>query len=125
VRVALYLCLALLGAALGVAGAFVHHVRLHVLGVSLPLGILLALLTGLGLAVAGGLLTRSRLGAGLVAGPWLLGALPFASERPEGDLIISGTPFGYAYLLGTALLATIAVTLPYRDLTRSPDNAGR
>jgi len=124
VRVVLYPLLALLGAAVGVAGAFVHHLRLHVFGASLPLGLLLALLTGVGLAVAAGLLTHSRIGAGLVAAPWLLGALPFASERPEGDLIIAGTPIGYAYLLGTALLAATTVTLPYRDLARSSDEAG-
>jgi hypothetical protein len=121
VRVVLYLLLAVLGTVVGVAGAFVHHVRLPVGGASIPVGLVLALVTGTVLAVAGGLLTCSRLGAGLVAGPWLLAALPFAAQRPEGDLVISATPIGYAYLLGTSLLGAMTITVPYRTPSSDRD----
>jgi hypothetical protein len=125
VAVPTYLGLTLLGAVVGVAGAFVHDLRAPVASLNLPAGLVLALVTGAALTVAGGLVTRTRVGAGLVAGPWVLTALPFAAERPEGDLVISGTPVGYGYLFGAALLAAITVTLPYRDLAPRPeDDAG-
>jgi uncharacterized protein DUF6113 len=119
VRFLTYLLLAVAGLAVGVTGAFVHHLRLHLGAVTVPYGLLLALTAGAVAGIAGGLLTHSRLGAGMVAGPWLLSALPFSTQRPEGDLIIAGTPAGYAYLLGTAVLAAMTVALPYRDLRPS------
>jgi hypothetical protein len=125
VRVVRYLLLVVLGSAVGVAGAFAHHLRFQLAGITVPYGLVLSLVTGTALAIAAGLLTHSRLGATAVAGPWLLIALPFATQRPEGDLIIPGTATGYAYLIGTALLGAMAVTLPYRDLSpRSDDDAG-
>ncbi len=116
-----YAGLVLLGAVVGVIGAFAHDLRLHLGGVPLPVGLVLALVAGVGLSIAGGLVTGTRVGAGMVAVPWVLSALLFSAERPEGDLVISASTVGYAYLFGAALLAATTVTLPYRDLAPRPD----
>jgi hypothetical protein len=95
-----------LGLVVGVAGAFEHREKA-------PLGLVVSLLAEGSVVVAAGIHTRSRIGAGLPAGAWVVTALLGAIERPEGDVVITADGLGYAYLLGGLVLMGLLALLPY------------
>ena len=102
--VAAYALVAVLTPLLAVWGAFL--VPLRVGGVPVPAGVLVAVVGNLGLGLAGARIVGSRLGALVPALGWLLVVLTLGSPRPEGDVVISSSAMGYAFLgLGTAAAA--------------------
>ncbi len=86
-RVATYVVLLLLGALLGVWGAFL--VPLHV-GPLLGSSVVIAVVGNLAVGLLGAAGTGSRLGAALPAAGWLVTVLLLGTSRPEGDLVIPG-----------------------------------
>lgn len=107
-----YLLVLVLAVLLAVWGAFLVPLRIG--GVPAPVGVALALAT-VPLALAGGRLTGSRLGA---AGPyvlWLLTTVALSSRRPEGDLVIVGGGslgrLGLAFILVGMIGGGVAVAL--------------
>ncbi|MGH8868008.1 MAG: DUF6113 family protein [Actinomycetes bacterium] len=109
VRVLRYAGLALAGALLGVAGAFLHAVPLDVMGARLPLLLPVVLGVLAVVVVGGGVVTGGRLGAALPALGWLLCTLPFAFPRPEGDLVVGAGGTSVAYLLLGVVVAGLGV----------------
>jgi hypothetical protein len=104
----LALLLALLGAASGVAAALLHQ-RWW--------GLVLGLLAGAAVTVAvpAGWSRRVSWTAG-----WLVAVGLAATRRPEGDYVVPGNVAGYALLVGSLVLAVVAmVTVP------SPRKGGR
>jgi len=97
------------GALAGLLGSFVHpRTFAH-----LPVGLVVALaLSGLVFVMAGLLLGRP--GAIAAAGGWLVPVLLFATQRPEGDLVVPATLAGYGWLLGGFVLAVGCVVPRYR-----------
>ena len=115
-RGASYALVLVLTVQLAVWGAFL--VPLRVGGTAVPLGLLLAL-APVPLCRAGGRLLGSRLGA---AGPlvvWSVVAIGLATQRREGDLVVSGSLLGLAFL-ALGLLGGAVVVGAYR-----PDRARR
>lgn len=113
--------LAALGAAVGVFSAFGHAQRVG----NVTIGVPLTLAAQGGLVVAAGVLSRSRIAAGMPALGWMISVLIFAQPRSEGDLVIPADAPGVSYLLvGLVVLAGL-IALPFHRFGAQPDTAGR
>jgi hypothetical protein len=110
--VALAAGLFLLGLLVGGLGAFAYATRIH----GLTVGVVVALLAEGGVVAAAGVWNAARTAAVLPALGWVVSVLVFASERPEGDLIIAATDVGYGYVLGGLLLLGGLIALPYQRI---------
>ncbi|MFC6081348.1 DUF6113 family protein [Sphaerisporangium aureirubrum] len=73
-----------------------------------PIGLCLVLF---GLLYGAGRLMSSKLGAFVPGVGWMLVALVFSVERPEGDLVIAANSAGYWYLATGAVALVAAVLL--------------
>lgn len=111
------------GFGVGGLGAFAHPMRPDI-GVRVPLGLLLALLCIGGIVVSAGVVTRSRIGAGVPALGWAACVLLLTQPRADGDLLIAATGLGYAYLLGGLVTLGALVCLPYRGRPAPPAKPG-
>ena len=112
VRALAYLGCLLSGLAIGIAGAFLQGSRLLVGGVTLPWGLVVALIALLVLVRAGVELTGSRWGGWIVLLTWIAVTIAFAAELPSGDLVISAGGRQMAYLLGGVIVGAAAATVP-------------
>jgi hypothetical protein len=104
-RVVVLVLLGVLGALVGTAGALVQAGLF-------PGGLLLALGGCVGLFYGGVKLTKSRIGAVVPAGVWVVSVILLSTTRPEGDFLFAAGVGPYIYLLGGALSAVICATLP-------------
>jgi Family of unknown function (DUF6113) len=124
-RIVLTVALIPLGFGAAVVGVLIHSATVQVLGVDLPVGLVVAL--GLELLVVrfGALLIRSRWGSGVAALSWGVGVLLLLPQRPEGDLLVTGTALGWAFLgIGTVIAGVVpALGSPTLSLLvgRQPD----
>ncbi|CAN5371391.1 hypothetical protein BH20ACT5_BH20ACT5_06800 [soil metagenome] len=90
--------LLVLVAALELAVLQVFLLPLRIGSVPVPLSIALAVAGNIGLTQLAYRVTRSRLLAALPMLAWLVVVIGFAVPRPEGDVIVSGSPSNIAYL---------------------------
>ena len=96
----------LLAAVLAIIGAFLSAWLPRPLGVPIPVGVLVAVGGNLGLGFLGARWTGTRAAPVLSALIWVVIALLLGSSRPEGDLVVTGSGRGVAFLLlGTAAAA--------------------
>ena len=95
---------------MGIAGAFLQGARFLAGGVTVPWGMVLALISLLVLVRAGIELTRSRWGGWIVLIAWIAITVAFAAELPSGDLVISAGSRQMAYLLGGVIVGAAAAT---------------
>lgn len=106
---------AVAGVTTGVTGSFVHGLSSY----GVPVGLILAVaVTAATFAVAGAL-AGSRLGAGVAVTAWLLPVLFLSTPRGGGDLVIAGTPAGYAWLIAGAVVSVVSIARPYASETNS------
>lgn len=110
-RIAAYVLLVVLGAAVGLAGCFVQPMWF-------PGGLLLALAGAFAVFYGGRTLTGTKLGAGLPALGWFAVLLAANSPRPEGDYLMAGTLGSFVFLLGGLALAVICATMPSAEARR-------
>ena len=103
-RMAAYLGLLVLGAAVGVAGGLVQ-------GAWFPGGLLLALAGAAGLFLGGARATGARAGALAPAAGWMVAVVLLTASRPEGDFLFGAGGGSYLFLLGGMALAVICATL--------------
>lgn len=102
-----------LGGVLGVIGSFLHSAVLHVLGVGVPVGAVLAVVGNLAAGAFGTIGTGSRLGGALPGVGWLIVVMLLGTVRGEGDLVVTGNGSGLAFiLLGAAAAAVGAMIAP-------------
>lgn len=120
VRVIAFAAAVVLGAAVGLAGSFVHDTSVTLIGIGWPVGLVISLAAAAATCVIAGALARSRAGTALAAAAWVLSALVVSAPRPEGDIVIAGGPAGYIYLYGGTILAAFVATLPVLG-ARPPD----
>ncbi|GFH37744.1 DUF6113 family protein [Streptomyces pacificus] len=111
-RVAAYLGLVVLGAAVGSAGSLVQAAWF-------PLGLLLALLGTAGLFYGGLRATGTQLGVVAPAAGWVASVLLLSAGRPEGDGLFAGGLGEIVFLFGGAVLAVMCATM-----TRLPQPGG-
>lgn len=104
--------LALAGVLLGTAGSFAQAIRLDVVGVKLPVGLVAVLAANAAVFLGGARLLGRRLGAAAPALGWFVAVLLLSSRRPEGDLVLPADAGSYAYLLLGTIVAGLAVGLP-------------
>lgn len=102
---AAYAALFVLGAAVGVLGCF--HYSAAVAG--LPIGAVLAIAGNFVMCWVGGRAMRSKLGAAVPAAGWVLTAMVFAVQRPEGDIVVTSTAVGLAFLFGGTVAAGVGI----------------
>lgn len=116
--------LAVLGALLGLVGAFL--VPLRVAGVPVPVSAVLAALGNFGLGLAGARAAGDRLGVLAPAAGWF-GVVTLASMRgPGGDVVLPGSLGSYAFLLGgTAASAAAFAFAGSRSAATPRSRAGR
>ncbi len=119
-RVLAYLGCVLAGIVIGVAGAFLQGARLIVGGVTVPWGLVLALIALLVFIRAGIELTHSRWGGWIVLLLWIAATVAFAAELPSGDLVISAGGRQMVYLFGGVVIGAAAATVPPWDRLRNP-----
>lgn len=102
----------LVGALVGLVGAFVQAQRLVADTVTVPWGLalvwLVLIVTIRGAAWAVG----TRWGSWAVAVGWLVVTVAMTAESPSGDVAISGGTRQLVYLLVGVVLASAAATLP-------------
>jgi len=104
-RVAAYIGLGVLGAAVAAAGALVQDGWF-------PGGLFLAVAGCVALFYGGTRLTGTRLGTAVPAAVWLVCVLVLSTQRSEGDFLFAAGVGPYVYLLGGAMSAVICATLP-------------
>ncbi len=114
-RVLLLVTAAAAGAVAGLLGSFVHAIA----PAGLPLGLLLGAALSAAVFVTAGL-ALGRPGAVTAAVGWLVLVLALATQRPEGDLVVTGSAAGYLWLLGGTLLAGACIAPRYRPGDRRP-----
>ena len=114
---------AVAGFAVGLAGAFFHDVWPEVAGISLPVGIVVALGAEAVVLLLAGLAFRNRLAVVAPAAGWLLAILTMSAERSEGDLVVGATGTGYVLLLGGALVIGLCLAVPYGRAPRPSTGA--
>lgn len=105
------------GAVAGLLGSFVHALE--------PAGVPLGLVVAFGLSAAVFVtcgLFLGRAGAVAAAGGWLVVVLLLATQRPEGDLVVTGSAEGYLWLLGGTVVAGACCVPRYR-WSRSQEDA--
>lgn len=112
-RVIRYVALAVLGAAVAVAGALVQ-------GGWFPGGLLLALAGSAALFYGGGRLTGDRVGAAVPTVVWFVTVMYLTISRPEGDFLFTAGIGPYVYLLGGMASGVICATLPRHGSTGVP-----
>ncbi|MER6101694.1 DUF6113 family protein [Streptomyces sp. NPDC001832] len=107
-RIAAYVGFAVLGALVGIAGAFVQAAWF-------PAGLLLALAACAGLFYGGRCVFGTQLGTLAPAAGWLISVIVLLGGRPEGDYVF-GDELGLTlFLLGGMAMAVICATM-----SRSP-----
>lgn len=122
-RRALWLVLLTLAAAVaGAVSGFVHRTSVDVLGLEVPVGLLAALGSLLGLVLMARMIGRSRVTVLVVAAAYAVPVLVLSQFRPEGDLVIAEDVWGLSLLGGVALIVTVGVVVPFtayhgRDLS--------
>ncbi|HWU07963.1 MAG TPA: DUF6113 family protein [Streptomyces sp.] len=115
-RIPLYVGLAVLGAAVGLAGALLQAALF-------PGGLLLALAASAGVFYGGRVLTGTQLGALAPAVGWFIAVLVLLGGRPEGDYVF-GQEIGLAlFMLGGMAVAVMCATMA--RLPQPADDAGR
>ncbi|EST39086.1 hypothetical protein N566_03885 [Streptomycetaceae bacterium MP113-05] len=103
-RWAMYGVLLVLGALVGVTGALVQAGWF-------PGGLLLALAGAAGVFGGGARLLRTKVGAMVPAGGWLIAVMLLTSSRAEGDFVFGAGLSSYAYLFGGMLVALLCATI--------------
>lgn len=103
--------LLVLGFAVAVLGSFVHAVG-PTEPVKVPLGLLWAYAMTAALLAVGRLVTGGRSGAAAVSAGWVVALLLLSAPRPEGDLVVTGSLAGYAWLLGGLVVCAVGVGWP-------------
>ncbi|MFE9724490.1 DUF6113 family protein [Streptomyces sp. NPDC005794] len=108
-RIPLYVGLAVLGAAVGLAGTLLQAALF-------PGGLLLALAASAGVFYGGRVVTGTQLGALAPAVGWFVAVIVLLGGRPEGDYVF-GEELGLAlFMLGGMAVAVMCATmsrLPY------------
>lgn len=104
---------AVAGLVSGVLGSFHQAWTARVGGVGLPVGAAVCLVVALAVVVAAGRVTGSRVGALSAFVGWMVAVLVLTLPRPEGDLVVPGTPGGYLWLFGGTVLGAGALAWPY------------
>jgi hypothetical protein len=95
---------------LGVYGVFALPVGPRVGDVLLSVGVALAVVGNVCVAVFVRWLTGTRSGAAIVLLGWVPTVLGLAASRPEGDLLVPATATGYLFLI-LGLLAPLVGTV--------------
>jgi hypothetical protein len=105
----------LLSGVLAVIGGFLSPAAPRVLGIPVPLGVLVAVVGNLAVGFLGARGTGSRAAPVISALVWVGVSLFLGSSRPEGDLVVTGSGKGVAFLLlGTAAAAAAIGFTPRR-----------
>ncbi|MFE8007970.1 DUF6113 family protein [Streptomyces sp. NPDC057418] len=103
-RIAGHIGLAVLGAAVGIAGTLVQ-------GALFPGGLLLALAASAGLFLGGRVFTGTQLGALAPALGWFIAVIVLLGGRPEGDYVF-GDEIGLTlFMLGGMIVAVMCATM--------------
>lgn len=102
-RRAAYVVLGFVGVELGLIGAFLSLQSLHLAGLTVPVGPVLAVTANLLAGLWAVRITGNRSAAAAPALGWLLSVLLLSSSRGEGDVVITNSGEGVAFLLLGAL----------------------
>jgi hypothetical protein len=95
---------AVLGLVVGSAGPFIGREAVRWEGLTVPYGIVLALVATAGLFYAGGKLF-GRIGAVVPVLTWAVPVVAMLLPRPEGDVVLASDGYGTAFLLVGVLIA--------------------
>jgi hypothetical protein len=101
-----------LGFLVGAGGSFLQA-RTVGLGLRWPVGAVFAVVVLGAVAFSAGLVTRSRLGLGMVTVGWVISVLVLTAARPEGDVIIAADLPGYGYLFGGVVVLALLSLVSY------------
>ncbi len=109
-RRATYLVLGFIGVELGLIGAFLALEVLHLSAVAVPVGPVVAVIGNVATGLWAVRITGNRTAAAAPALGWLISVLLLSSSRGEGDVVITNSGRGVAFLLlGAAAWVAAAV----------------
>lgn len=107
----------ILGALLGITGAFLHAGRTTFLGISWPWGLVLAFLMVVTSVRAATVAARRRAGGILLTLGWLIPTVISAIASGDGDLGLQANWRSTTYLFATVIVAsTLMVLSPPKDV---------
>jgi hypothetical protein len=109
--VAAVAALTLASAVLAVIGAFYSLYKPHIVHVPVPVGVLIAVVGNLAIGLLGAFALRTRSVPAITGFVWLVVAFVLSSRRPEGDLIVTGSGLGVAFLFLGAIAASVAIAI--------------
>jgi hypothetical protein len=101
----------ILGAALGLYGAFLAPAGPRIGGLLLSVGVTLAVVGNGGGTLLLAYLTGTRLGAGLLLLGWAPVALWFGGGRPEGDIVLPSNSTSYAFLVAGIFVPVVVAVV--------------
>lgn len=109
----------ILGALLGITGAFLHASRTTFLGISWPWGLVLSFLMVVTCVRAATVAARRRAGGILLTMGWLVPTVISAVRSTDGDLGLQANWRSTTYLFATVIVAsTLMVLSPPKDVQR-------
>lgn len=113
-RRATYLVLGFIGVELGLIGAFLALQVLHLFGVAVPVGPVVAVVANVTTGLWAVRLTGNRSAAAAPAVGWLISVLLLSSSRSEGDIVITNSGRCVAFLLLGAAAWVVAAVIGRR-----------
>lgn len=115
-RIAVLVAFALMGALIGIMGAFTQAQRVIVTAFDVvlivPWGMILMLVLLVVLTRLATVATQTRWGAWLFFTGWLAATILLAAESPSGDLAVSSGGRQLVYLFGGVIVSVAVATFP-------------
>jgi hypothetical protein len=102
----------LLALVLGTVGAFLHAGTVEVLGISLPVGLVLGLVSGAGLIALARQISTSRWGVLVAFLAWFAPVVVLSQQTAAGDIVLAADAYGLLYLAGVTLVGAVGLGLP-------------
>lgn len=116
--------LLLVGAAIGVLGAFVQDSEFTLptrfADVPVPWGIVLVLAAYLSMVRAGAWSTHTRIGGATVVLGWIVGTFSLVFPSSRGDMLLTNNVHDAVYVIAGLVLGVVASVLPVRDRDARP-----
>jgi Family of unknown function (DUF6113) len=102
-----YVVLVVVGTLVGIIGSFEFSWSIW----GIPFAAILLSLANFGIFWTAGWAMRSKVAPAVTFAPWMIIVIVLSMQRPEGDLVITGTTGGYLFMFGGAIAGAAGIGL--------------